>query len=147
MDATEPEAQPVEVDQQQEESKTEPQNWSDLKFDREESKCKGKELLNWRKETRQIITKLKASDLDEIKNMKQLPEPAQKTVNATLHILGYKTPKEKKEAWKEYKSRKLDIVKEARTKKPAALSFEDCNSKLEEDTLALYLIKKYMLKH
>ena len=103
------------------------EDWNVLVFNRTEQECKGKNLINWSGETRNILTKIKAALVDEIKAMVKIPELMQKTIDTYLIVLGYRTEKERKQAMKDFKERKLDLLKAAKTVKPTDLTFNDCS--------------------
>lgn len=100
--------------------------WDSLIFGKTEDDCKGKNLLNWRKDTRTLLSKVKSSSLDEIKAMVKIPESMQKVLDAYLTLLKFKTAKARTQAIKEFKDRKLDLLKAAKTFKPADLTYGDC---------------------
>ena len=86
------------MEESKQESNEIQEDWNVLVFNRTEEECKGKNLINWRGETRTILTKIKAALVDEIKAMVKIPELMQKTIDAYLIVLGYRTEKERKQA-------------------------------------------------
>ena len=113
------------MEETKQESKEVQEDWNTLEFSKTEEDCKGKNLINWRGETRTTLTKIKSSLVDEIKALVKIPELMQKTVDAYLIVLGYRTEKERKQAMKDFKERKLDLLKAAKTIKPTDLTFND----------------------
>ena len=113
------------MEETKQESKEVQEDWNILEFSKTEEDCKGKNLINWRGETRTTLTKIKSSLVDEIKALVKIPELMQKTVDAYLIVLGYRTEKERKQAMKDFKERKLDLLKAAKTIKPTDLTFND----------------------
>ena len=117
----------IKMEKMKQESNKIQEDWNVLVFNRTEEECKGKNLINWRGETRTILTKIKSSLVDEIKAMAKIPELMQKTIDAYLIALGYRTEKERKQTMKDFKERKLDLLKAAKTVKPTDLTFNDCS--------------------
>jgi len=58
--------------------------------------------------------------------MVKIPESMQKVLDAFLTVLGFKTVKARTQAIKDFKDRKLDLLKTAKTIKPGDLAFGDC---------------------
>lgn len=77
-------------------------------------------------ETRAILNKVKSSLVDDMMPLVKIPEPMQKTLDAYLTVLGFRTVKARNQAMKEFKNRILDLLKAAKTKKPSDLTYEDC---------------------
>ena len=121
----------LDMEATEQEAKQSEEQWDSLKLDKTEEECKGKNLLNWRMETRSTLAKAKANLIEEIKAMVKIPESMQNVLDAYLTALGYRTTKERKQAMKDFKERKLDLLKAAKTIKPADLTYDDC-SKIQE---------------
>jgi len=112
----------------EQESKQNEEDWSTLTFGKTEEECKGKALLSWTSETRAALSKVKSADLDELKAMIKVPELVQKSLDAFLTVLGFRTAKERTHAMKDFKDRKLDLLKVGKTRKAADLTFNDCKT-------------------
>ena len=109
------------------EQKQDEDQWDTLKFDKTKEDCKGKSLLNWRIDTRATLAKVKTTLIDEIKAMVKIPDLMQNVIDAYLIVLGYRTSKARKQAMKDFKDRKLDLLKAAKIIKPSDLTFNDWN--------------------
>lgn len=72
------------------------------------------------------MLKIKDSEIDEIKALVKLPPLVKSTIDVFLHVLGNKTVKQQKEAWKQVKNHKLDLLKSAKASKLSDLDFADC---------------------
>ena len=112
----------------EEEVKQEAGEWGTLKFTKSDDDCKEKALANWRKDIKNTIGKLNTKNIDEIRvDVKPVPV-TKKTMDAFFHVFGHKDSKGKKQAWKDFKDKKIDPIKLLRAFKVTDLSFEDCKS-------------------
>ena len=73
-----------------------------------------------------MLNKVKSSKLEQIKETAKLKEADQHIVDAFLIVLGYKTKEDRKQALKDFRASKIDLLKQAKFVKFEDITFDDC---------------------
>ena len=73
-----------------------------------------------------MLNKVKSSKLEQIKGTAKLKEADQHIVDAFLIVLGYKTKEDRKQALKDFRTSKIDLLKQTKFVKFEDITFDDC---------------------
>ena len=101
-------------------------DWHLLKLPSEWTKTKVKDFEVWKAKIKGMLNKVKSSKLEQIKGTAKLKEADQHIVDAFLIVLGHKTKEDRKQALKDFRASKIDLLKQTKFVKFEDFTFEDC---------------------
>ena len=100
-------------------------DWDSLKLTRADDIWIGKDLELWKISLKSMLNKVKSSKLEQIKGTAKLKEADQHIVDAFLIVLGYKTKEDRKQALKDFRTSKIDLLKQTKFVKFEDITFDD----------------------
>ena len=99
--------------------------WDSLVLTRDEAKCRDKDLEKWKTELKGVLTRILSTKLEQISKTDKLKETEQNIADAFLVILSYRTKKDQKQVLKDFRTNKIDLLKQIKLVKYEEITLDD----------------------